>query len=369
MKQISFLLHFLVVFLLCNACRDRGQTLELCFGGDIEFGDSYYRPGGPADPPAFIAKGYRYGFDKLAPLLSAADIRIANLETPLAPQAADNPLQGRKRYLHWCRPAEAVEVLRELQFDYLSLANNHTLDQGLAGLQTTFDYLQSGGIGYFGAGADEYLAARPLLLPERLGKHRVYLLAGFEYQERYDQAYHFYAKPDQAGVARLDEFSTSRQIQALRQRDPQAFIICFPHWGRNYARADGRQRQLARALVAAGADLIIGHGAHMLQEIERIDGKWVYYNLGNLVMNTPGRYVQRGGLPYSIILTVRLSDSPQGVSVEARVYPILSDNKRMNYQPAPVEEAEMRTVAAALFPGGTPPAYEQDRYGYYFRVE
>ena len=84
------------------------------------------------------------------------------------------------------------------------------------------------------------------------------------------------------------------QVVALRREDPTVFVIAFPHWGRDYEQITANQRRLGRALVDAGVDLVIGHGAHLLQGLELYRGRWIAYGIGNFVrLAGPVRPVRR----------------------------------------------------------------------------
>ena len=96
----------------------------------------------------------------------------------------------------------------------------------------------------------------------------------------------------------------------------------------------------------AGYDLVIGHGPHVVQPVEVIDGVPVLYSLGNFVFGTSGRFTER--FPgYGLVATVRLEGGSIG-AVEPRC--ILTDNERIAFQPRPCPETEAVTVLASLHP-------------------
>ena len=167
----------------------------------------------------------------------------------------------------------------------VSLANNHALDYSLPGLQQTIKHLERHGIVVFGAGLSETQAANPHRLEIYLGDNiiRMAILGGYWYRKSYDSRYKFYARGKSGGVRVLNDDSFAKQIRILKQTDPDMFIVVFPHWGKNYRWRSQEQISLAHALIDAGADLIIGHGAHVFQEIEQYHDRWIIYNLGNFV--------------------------------------------------------------------------------------
>ncbi len=139
------------------------------------------------------------------------------------------------------------------------------------------------------------------------------------------------------------------QIQKLRQENPCAYIVAFPHWGSNYNWKSKKQARLARIMVDAGADLVIGHGAHMAQEIEQYRGKWIFYSLGNFVFNSPGRYQKESAHPYSLAARLDIAQKNEILSLTLRAYPIFSDNRISNYQPRLVSKKEFNQLRSELF--------------------
>jgi hypothetical protein len=102
------------------------------------------------------------------------------------------------------------------------------------------------------------------------------------------------------GVASIDPARLAAQVADIRKTDPHAFVVLFPHWGENYRWKTDAQTTTAHACLDAGVDLIIGHGAHMLQEIERYHDKWVVYSIGNFVFNASGRYAANKVDPFGL---------------------------------------------------------------------
>jgi len=322
------------------AGREAGHVRVL-FGGDTCFGESY--AGNPV-----AARGYDTSLANLAPLLRAVDFRVLNLETPLTLRRV-GALPG-KDYLHYSDPVKLPAAFADWHPMAFSLANNHTLDQGTAGLDDTFAALQAAGIAWFGAGRNLAEAARPLVEELRVGERTVTLavFGAFEYRPRYDADFHFYAGDDRPGTAPLDITAARRAIADLRRRAPDAFVVWFVHWGENYRWKNRGQAATAQALRDAGADLIVGAHAHTMQEVE-FDGRgWTFYGLGNFLFNAPGRYAANHAPPFSLPLVVDFSWRDGRLQAGLRVYPIVSDNRLTAYQPRFVTETEFATVEALL---------------------
>jgi poly(3-hydroxybutyrate) depolymerase len=322
---------------------------RVLFGGDTGGGESYQdeyvRNGGVS---ILAEKGYEHGLAKLRPLLAAADFRVFNLETPLT-ERRDSPLKS-KDYLHYSDPVKVPALFTPFGPFAVSLANNHTLDQGPEGLDDTRAALSTAGASWFGAGSDLTNAARPLLQEFRLGENVLTLavFGAFEFRKEYDSDYHFYAGEDRPGCAPADVPAVKKAIAELRRAKPDAFTVYFVHWGGNYVWKSAEQAAMARALREAGVDLVVGAHAHMMQEVEHDGRGWIFYGIGNLLFNAKGRYAAHHAPPFSLPLVVDFTMKDGRVETALRVYPIVSDNQLTGYQPRFVTETELSAVDALL---------------------
>ena len=360
MKKFSF---FVGVFIIANlsfgqtvfraqiAAKDADNVLRVLFVGDTSFGENYQeRLEQKGQTNILKEKGYDYSMQGVTSLLESTDLTIANLETPLT-ELRSSPLSGQKSYLHWGDPKRVPEMLQKYGIKSVSLANNHTLDYGQRGLQDTIDALNSPKIAWFGAGSNAEEAAIPWQQKFIFDNKAFHLQAigGYWYRESYAKSYNFYAQANRAGTNLWTESTAKEQIQKLRQENPCTYIVAFPHWGSNYDWKSKKQARLARIMVDAGADLVIGHGAHMAQEIEQYRGKWIFYSLGNFVFNSPGRYQKESAHPYSLAARLDIAQKNEILSLTLRAYPIFSDNRISNYQPRLVSKKEFNQLRSELF--------------------
>ena len=104
---------------------------------------------------------------------------------------------------------------------------------------------------------------------------------------------------------------------------------------------------LGRDMIKAGADMVVGHGSHMLQEIEYYKGKWIIYSLGNYVFATPGRYDKLDGFPYSMALQAEFTRD-SGELEDLKLFPFKCDNSKTDYQATLCTEKEMKKVKKKL---------------------
>lgn len=320
-----------------------GKDLRILFVGDTSFGNNYLSQN-------FLkSRGYDSFLEEFIPLLHRADLVVANLETPIT-NLLSSPFAGKKQYLHWNDLNSAPEALKKHNIHVVSLANNHTLDYGLDGLRQTLEVLQKSGITYFGGGLIEEQSIKPLRYEFTFDGNVFPLMAiaGFEYRWSYDKRYGFYAKGNAGGVNCWTEKKAANQLRMMRKAYLHTFIVAFPHWGGNYRFRTKKQIKLAHSLIDAGADLVIGHGAHMLQEIENYRGRWIIYSLGNFVFNSPGRYQKKNVSAFSLAASLEVTEKGGLFNLTLRLYPIFSDNRITNYHPRLVTKEERNRVQHIL---------------------
>jgi len=255
-----------------------GRELTLAVGGDVMFGrvaaQGYRAHGGPGPFGAWGAT------------LAGADVAFVNLETGICQEGrAEGP-----RPLLWA-PPDRLDALGGAGIDVVSVANNHALDCGPDGLDATLAELEQRGIqaaGVAPAGVarvtDEvvFLAATLHPAPYRATGSRP-----------------LYAPAGRGLVAR---------VRALRAAEGDRLLVVSLHWGRERSlRPAAAQRTLGRALLAAGANAVVGHGSHTPQPLERAGDGVVLYGLGNLVFDdaTP---LGRPGAP----VVLRFQRTPRG---------------------------------------------------------
>jgi D-alanine-D-alanine ligase-like ATP-grasp enzyme/poly-gamma-glutamate capsule biosynthesis protein CapA/YwtB (metallophosphatase superfamily) len=330
------------------------RSLTLVFAGDTSLGDWYLRRDG-GEPLERLRRDPMSFFRDVEPLLRGNDLLVANFESVLADDPTSK-LDGKKLYLGWDKPDRTLRVLQQLGVDAVSLANNHTVDFGPGTLEATASHLERAGIVPFGTGRDAQSAAAPFRWDGKArGKEqRVYIIGAVNHVSTLEE-FGFYATADRWGVRPLRMSAVSRQIKQIRADDPGALIILFPHWGRNYRWAGERMWKRSRLILRAGADLIIGHGAHMLQEVAHHRAGTVVFSLGNLVFNSLGRYKKFDAPPYSAVARLHLVPRQSGWEARLHLYPIVSDNTVTEYRPRPVDASEAKEVYERLRQRATDP--------------
>lgn len=346
-------INLLVIWVIFMAVSCTSQKIleqdpvDLLLLGDTGFGESYQEKLATHGKENILeSRDYYSAFEKLASLCQNAETVVLNLETPLYTPDSPSPYENLKSSIHWCDTLQAIEVLKKLKVDAVSMANNHSLDYGREGLLNSIKVLNHNGIQCFGAGINDDRASRPFVfsVPVDTATKKIYILGGFEYRVKYDTLYHFYADRKTSGVIELDSIIFSLYINYIKTHDPDAFVIIFPHWGSNYSWRSKNQANMGRYWIDAGADLVVGHGAHVYQEIERYKGKWILYSIGNFVFNSSGRYQEKGVSPYSVAVTVDFDEKNPRIAL----YPILSDNLLTGFQPRLLENKEFRSATKEI---------------------
>ena len=217
------------------------------------------------------------GIDPLkpfAPIIDRADIRVGNLECVVATRGAAEP---DKPYTFRAHP-RTLKILKR-HFDAVSLANNHSGDFGPIAFSEMLTLLDREGIAYFGGGKDLAAAHTPLLI-ERKGL-RIALLGYNEFFPRSFEADH-----DKAGIAWSEDEQVRLDIANARSQYHADIVIPVMHWGWEHEpSASQRQNELARLMIDAGADAVVGGHPHVTQNIEHYRGKPIIYSLGNFVFD------------------------------------------------------------------------------------
>ncbi len=254
----------LVLLLLSLKAVADAPVVSIAFVGDIMLDDT----------PGKVIRQGRDPFAPFAAILQAADYRIGNLECVVARGGTPEP---RKPYVFRAHP-RVLPVLRR-HFDAVSLANNHSGDYGSAAFGEMLGRLDKAGIAYFGGGHTLAEAHAPLLV-DRKGL-RIALLG---YNEFFPRS--FEADFDKPGVAWSEDEQVVLDIRWARSEHRADLVIPVMHWGWELEPLAGeRQRRLARLMIDAGADAVVGGHPHVTQDVETYRGKPIIYSLGNFVFD------------------------------------------------------------------------------------
>ncbi|HEU0247062.1 MAG TPA: CapA family protein [Gaiellaceae bacterium] len=243
-----------------------GKPVVLAFGGDVHF-EGALESKLAADPADLLAP--------IEPLLDDADLAVVNLETAIT--SGGSPVA---KQFAFSAPPAAFAALREGGVDVVSMANNHGLDYGEAGLRDSLAAAKRHRFPVIGIGLDGKQAYRPY---RRTIKGQKIAVLGATQVIDDELISAWTAGPNKPGLASAKQ--VPRLLQEVRMaRKSSDTVVVFLHWGVELEQCPTpRQRILARQLVAAGADIVVGGHAHRLLGAGRMGKALVGYGLGNFV--------------------------------------------------------------------------------------
>lgn len=262
LRGLGQLLGVLLISATAQVHAEEAAALHMVAVGDVGFRRAVGKG---------VAAGTLDPFAQVSAVLSDADLAFANLETVLSTRAI--PDAHEKRIWPIIKgPVQGADALLRAGFDVVSVANNHTMDLYAGGFTDTLKNLSRVDIAAVGGGLSEGQSLKPFL--KTIRGVRVGLLAFASGTNR--------APHGSAYVARRWGPAPIAAVKQLRQSAD--VVLVSVHWGNEgHSQPSETQQQLARALIDAGADAIIGHHPHVLQAVEVYRDRPVIYSLGNFL--------------------------------------------------------------------------------------
>ena len=258
----------------------------------------------------FVEKPEDFDFIEIGKILSQYDIVLANLENPVGIGGKAHPKQDPN--VAFCSHPRTLEVLKKLNVNIVTLANNHLLDYGEQSLKDTLTHLDDVNILHIGGGRNYDEANKPAFFNIR-GQKIALLASVMIYSASTEKA-----TTSQAGVA---DYSTKKLISNIKKLRKQGYLVLVTiHWGVEYCFYPlPYQRNQAKKMIDAGASLIIGHGPHFPQGIEPYKNGEIIHSLGNFIFDEPYRYAKR-----SFIYGASLSKDAK--IIEREIFPVTLNN-------------------------------------------
>ena len=260
------IIYLLLPLLLCCSRGGRDGELTVCFTGDVLLDRG-------------VRKRIEYiGIDSLfsdaKPIFLSSDAVVINLENPVTKRVS--PLN--KRYVFRAEP-EWLPMLRKQGITHAAMANNHTIDQGREGITDTYNNLIASDIVPIGYGVNQREACMPCIIKKNgvnVAIFNSFLLSVGDWE----------LLENEAGICQASVEKISGDIKAFKDYYPKYHAVAVLHWGIEYAKEPTeRQRTEARMLIDSGADAVIGHHPHVIQEEEYYNGAPIFYSLGNFVFD------------------------------------------------------------------------------------
>lgn len=204
--------------------------------------------------------GLDYPFAKLpADFFQGYDMVIANLEGPITERFVTG---GTSMIFGF--PPDTAKILKEHGITTVTLGNNHTLNRGETGFDETEKYLAEQGIEFFGEQDGE--SWEESVLSKEVNGVKIAFISLHDAERDIDQ---------------------NAALEIVKKADPlHDYVFVLPHWGVEYQhKANERQKNLAHEWIDSGADIVIGHHPHVVQNMEAYNGKPIFYSLGNFIFD------------------------------------------------------------------------------------
>lgn len=205
-------------------------------------------------------EGLDYPFNKLPEdFFQGYAMVIANLEGPITERFVTG---GTSMIFGF--PPDTAEILKKHGITTVTLGNNHTLNRGAEGFAETEKYLQEQGIEFFGEQDGE--SWEESVLSKEINGLKLTFISLHDAERDIDQ---------------------NTALEIIKKADPISdYVFVLPHWGVEYQhQANDRQKTLAHEWIDNGADIVIGHHPHVVQNMEVYNEKPIFYSLGNFIFD------------------------------------------------------------------------------------
>lgn len=244
------------------------------------------------------------------PILSAADIAFGNLEGPMLEGGVSEKCGNRPNCFAFRVPTRYGKYLKAAGFDVLSLGNNHAGDFGEYGRSSTRRVLDELGVRYVGSDRGQFASAVLEVKGKKIG------FIGFAHNNI---------------SLNVNDLETARSVVAELKKRADIVVVSY-HGGAEgsgathvpyttelfFGEARGNLRSFTHTVIDAGADLVLGHGPHVLRGLEIYKGRLIAYSLGNFA--TYGWFQLAGATAESMILEVTLA--ADGRFLSGRINPV-----------------------------------------------
>lgn len=286
------------------------EKTSLVFTGDIGFDKYMY---GKWDNENLIST-------EILDFLQNADHVITNIEGPIAEAEQNTVSSGVQQLLHTIDP-KAIKVLKKMNADIWNICNNHIMDAGPYGIESTLEIARKFGAKTIGAGMNIYEARTPVILDEAGGIG----MFGVGYQRACRKA-----DIDKAGCyswSDLDEIQKS--IDEIKSTCRWCIVVA--HAGEEFTPLPSPYtRERYRKYLEMGADIVISHHPHVPMNYETVGDKIIFYSLGNFIFDTD---YQRSQFNTDIGLLIKLNFTenefnfePMGLRIVRGEEKVIKDN-------------------------------------------
>ncbi len=248
------------------------RPVTVSFVGDVFCGETVYNKYKAAGLEGIMS-------EKVIDIFQNSDIMVVNHEYCSTDIGPENKLT----YQTWIEqaPVENDMILRELGVDLACIANNHMFDYGEQGFLDTLNTLTDLGIRYVGGGVNKYNAGEAKIL--KAGNKKIAFFASNQVITDVS----WIAGDTKPGMNALYTWSDTYQLMLENIKEAKEkcdLVVVMLHFGNELENNQNEtQKQYARALIDAGADVIIGDHAHVLQGAEWYNDGLIFYGMGNFL--------------------------------------------------------------------------------------
>lgn len=242
---------------------------------------------------------FRPMLEGIRPIVEAADLAVCHMEFPLG--SPDGPWSAWPDLPR--SPPQLAKAMAYVGFDACSTASNHTFDQGFAGVVSTIEGIERAGMVAFGSARTREESRSPRITD--VGGVPVGLLS---------YSYGWNGMPVPAGrewcCTLIDAGRIAKDAQSARDRGARVVIVSLHHGVEGVARPTAEQVRTVKEIARTGlVDLVLGHHAHVVQPVDRVDGMWVAYGHGNLLSAQSRRDPRSGD---GLLTEFTLTEQPDG---------------------------------------------------------
>ena len=251
---------------------DKKDKVTLSFVGDISLADNF------DIMPYYDKRGEGiYGIlsKKVVDIMNNADIMVANNEFTISDRGS--PLN--KQYTFRASP-NRLNIYKEMGVDLVSIANNHIYDYGEEAFQDSLKYLKEYDIPYVGAGTNIEEAKRAFYYIA--GGYKISFISASRAEKNIITPG---ATSTSSGIFRC--YDNELLINTIKEeKEKSDYVILLIHWGKEDSHElEEVMLKTRKEYVDAGADLVVGSHAHLLQGMEFYKDKLIAYNLGDFIFN------------------------------------------------------------------------------------
>jgi hypothetical protein len=301
------------------------EPIVIAAVGDIMLGSTF--PNETRMPPNDGADSLK----EVTPILSAADMAFGNLEGPMLEGGTSGKCGNRPNCFAFRVPTRYGKYLKAAGFDVLSVANNHAGDFGDYGRSSTRKVLDELGIKHAGSDNDQFAST----ILEVKGKKIAFI--AFAHNNI---------------SLNVNDLEAARRVVSEQAKKSDIVVVSF-HGGAEgsgatrvpnkteifFGEQRGNLRAFARTVIDAGADLVLGHGPHVLRGMEVYKDRLIAYSLGNFA--TYGWFQLIGATAESMILEVRVG--ADGKFLAGRIIPVRQEGRGI-----PVLDSKTRSAIATV---------------------